>query len=373
MAGNSFGHIYSLSSFGESHGPAIGGVIDGCPPGHALDKEYIERQLARRRPGGTKIASQRKEADEVEFLSGISEGRTTGTPIGFLIRNRDAKSKDYEHLRNVYRPSHADLTYEQKYGVRDHRGGGRASARETANWVVAGSLANSILEGQGVRISSYVSSVGDIRSEEVYKGLEEEHLDRNEVRCPDEELARRMEERIREVRKEGDTIGGTVTLVIEGVPSGIGEPVFQKLDAELAQAMMSINAAKGVEFGSGFGGTRMKGSEHNDPIEADEEGVKVTGDRSGGIQGGISNGSSIILRVGFKPVATLMQDQRTVDREGHEQELKGKGRHDPCVVPRAVPIVRAMAGMVLLDNMLLQQGREAMMPQGAASKKDPFN
>ncbi len=362
MAGNSFGHIYSLSSFGESHGPAIGGVIDGCPPGHALDKEYIERQLARRRPGGTKIASQRKERDEVEFLSGIFEGRTTGTPIGFLIRNRDAKSKDYEHLRNVYRPSHADLTYEQKYGIRDHRGGGRASARETANWVVAGSLANSILEEQGVHVRSYVSSVGDIEVDGLYKGLDEERLDRNEVRCPDQELAKRMEERIREVRKEGDTIGGTVTLVIEGLPSGLGEPVFQKLDAEFARAMMGINAAKGVEFGSGFAGTAMKGSEHNDPIESGAEGPEVKGDRSGGVQGGVSNGAPLILRVAFKPVATLMQDQGTVDRDGQERTLQGKGRHDPCVVPRAVPIVSAMAGMVLMDAMLFQKGREGMMP-----------
>ena len=362
MAGNRFGHIYCLSTFGESHGSALGGVIDGCPPGHPLDQERIQRDLARRKPGQSKISSQRKEGDEIEFLSGVFEGRTTGTPIGFMLRNNDAKSKDYEHLRDVYRPSHADLTYEQKYGFRDHRGGGRSSARETASWVVAGSLANSILERHGLRIMPYVSSVGDLALDKVYKGLEESEVDANPVRCPDPELAGRMEERIREVRKEGDTVGGTVTCVIEGMPSGLGEPVFHKLDAELGQAMLGINAVKGVEFGSGFEGTHMKGSEHNDPIDGDDEGIKVAGDRSGGIQGGISNGSPLIFRVAFKPVATLMQDQRTMDREGQEQQLKGKGRHDPCVVPRAVPIVAAMAGMVLLDNMLLQRGREALTP-----------
>lgn len=376
VAGNRFGHIYCLSTFGESHGPAIGGVIDGCPPGYPIDQERILHDLSRRKPGQSKISSQRKEGDEVEFLSGIFEGRTTGTPIGFMIRNADAKSKDYEHLRDLYRPSHADLTYEQKYGVRDHRGGGRSSARETASWVVAGSLANSILEERGIRIMPYVSSVGDLSLGKVYKGLEESEIDSNPVRCPDPALAERMEERIREVRKEGDTLGGTVTCVVDGMPSGLGEPVFRKLDAELGRAMMSINAVKGVEFGSGFEGTRMQGSEHNDPIEADEEGIQVTGDRSGGVQGGISNGAPLIFRVAFKPVATLMQDQRTVDQEGREQELKGRGRHDPCVVPRAVPIVGALAGMVLLDNMLLQKGREGMMPAEASrtsSKKGSFN
>ncbi|MFB6257960.1 MAG: chorismate synthase [Flavobacteriales bacterium] len=367
MAGDRFGHIYSLSTFGESHGPGIGGVIDGCPPGHAFDEEGIRGQLARRRPGQSKISSQRKEGDDVEFLSGIFEGKTSGTPIAFLIRNKDAKAKDYEHLRDIYRPSHADLSYEQKYGIRDHRGGGRSSARETASWVVAGTLATSILEEQGVRVRAYVSGVGELDLQKLYKGMDTEVLDENPIRCPDPEMAERMEERIRELRKEGDTVGGVVTCVVEGMPSGLGEPVFEKLDARLGQAMMSINAAKGVEFGSGFEGTRMKGSEHNDPIEGDEEELRVTGDRSGGVQGGISTGAPLIFRVAFKPVATLMQDQKTVDRNGEERVLKGKGRHDPCVVPRAVPVVESMTGMVLMDAMLIQKGREAMMGPYARS------
>lgn len=309
----------------------------------------------------------------MELLSGVFEGVTTGTPIAFMIRNRDAKSEDYDHLRDVYRPSHADLSYEQKYGVRDHRGGGRSSARETASWVVAGSLANSIMERKGVRVRAYVSSVGDLELDELHQGLGEKDLDDIPVRCPDPALAEKMEERIRAVRKEGDTIGGSVTCVVEGLPSGLGEPVFQKLDAELGHAMMNINAVKGVEFGSGFQGTRMKGSEHNDPLVADEGSVRVAGDRSGGIQGGISTGSPLILRVAFKPVATLMQDQWTVDREGNEQRLEGKGRHDPCVVPRAVPIVQAMTGMVLMDAWILQNGRISMSGEEAGLEGDPLS
>lgn len=360
MAGNSFGNIYRLSSFGESHGPAIGGVIDGCPPGLPLDRAYIDRQLARRKPGQSAISSQRKEGDEVEFLSGIFEGRTTGTPIGFILRNTDAKSKDYEHLKDVFRPSHADLSYEKKYGLRDHRGGGRSSARETASWVVFGSMANSILQELGLKIRAYVSAVGDLSLNGYQKGLREEEVDANPVRCPDPELAKKMEDRIREVRKEGDTIGGTVSCVVEGMPEGLGEPVFRKLEGEIGRAILNINAVKGVEFGSGFAGTAMRGSEHNDPIDADHEGVKVTGDHAGGVQGGISTGAPLLFRVAFKPVSTLMMDQRTVDREGKERILEGKGRHDPCVVPRAVPIVEAMTASVLLDLLLEHFGQKAL-------------
>lgn len=300
----------------------------------------------------------------MEFLSGIHEGFSTGTPIGFLIRNRDAKSKDYDHLKDLYRPGHADLSYEQKYGFRDHRGGGRSSARETANWVVAGALAQGVLAGHGIRIVPYVSEVGDLKMEAWGKEVSEEKVEANPIRCPDPELAERMEERIREVRKEGDTIGGVVSCVVHGVPAGLGEPVFQKLEAELGHAMLSINASKGVEFGSGFGGTAMKGSEHNDPITAGSDGFHVEGDHAGGVQGGISTGAPLLFRVAFKPVSTLMQAQKTVDREGQEKELEGKGRHDPCVVPRAVPIVGALSAMVLLDQMLLQKGREAMSGPG---------
>ncbi len=348
MAGNSFGTLFRLTTFGESHGPAIGGVVDGCPPGVLLDIEAIRVEMDRRRPGQSAIVTQRKEADEVEFLSGLFEGRTTGAPIGFLIRNQDAKSVDYDHLAEVYRPSHADYVYDQKYGFRDHRGGGRSSARETACRVVAGAIAKQVIGN--ISIAAYVSSVGDIFLEKPYQDLDLATVEQNPVRCPDPETAERMEALIREVRKDGDTIGGTITCVIRNVPVGLGEPVFDKLHAELGKAMLSINAVKGFEYGSGFCGARMRGSEHNDIILP---GGSTRTNLSGGIQGGISNGMDIYFRVAFKPVATLLQDQVTIDTHDQPSVVKGKGRHDPCVVPRAVPIVEAMAALVMADFLLL--------------------
>lgn len=344
MAGNTFGTLFRLTTFGESHGPALGGVIDGCPPGIALDFDAIRREMQRRQPGQSAIVSQRKEADDVQFLSGIFEGKTTGAPIGFLIPNGDAKSSDYEHIKDVFRPSHADYTYEKKYGIRDHRGGGRSSARETACRVVAGAVAKQLLSG--VKIDAFVSSVGDVFMEKPYQAVDFLLTETNPVRCPDPETAVRMEALIREVRKDGDTIGGTVTCVLQNVPAGLGEPVFDKLHAELGKAMLSVNAVKGVEFGSGFCGSRMRGSAHNDTFLPD--GTTKT-NLSGGIQGGISNGMDIYFRVAFKPVATLMQAQETIDKAGRPVTMQGKGRHDPCVVPRAVPIVEAMAALVLAD------------------------
>lgn len=348
MAGNSFGTLFRLTTFGESHGPAIGGVVDGCPPGVLLDIEAIRVEMDRRRPGQSAIVTQRKEADEVEFLSGLFDGRTTGAPIGFIIRNEDAKSADYDHLAEVYRPSHADYVYDQKYGLRDHRGGGRSSARETACRVVAGAIAKQVIGSMS--IAAYVSSVGDIFLEKPYQDLDLTTVEQNPVRCPDPETAERMEALIREVRKDGDTIGGTITCIIRNVPVGLGEPVFDKLHAELGKAMLSINAVKGFEYGSGFCGARMRGSEHNDVIVP---GGKTRSNLSGGIQGGISNGMDIYFRVAFKPVATLLRDQITIDSHNQPAVVKGKGRHDPCVVPRAVPIVEAMAALVMADFLLL--------------------
>lgn len=349
---NKIGKLYRLTSFGESHGEAIGGIIDGCPAGIALDLEQVQFELDRRKPGQSKIVSQRKESDTVRFLSGIFEGKTTGMPIGFLIPNEDSKSKDYAHIEDVFRPSHADLTYQRKFGLRDYRGGGRSSARETANWVVAGAVAKQILPG--IAINAYVSSVGDLFLEKPYQALDFSKTDSNMVRCPDEETAEQMIEKIEKVRKAGDTIGGTVSCVLRNVPMGLGEPVFDKLHARLGQAMLSINAVKGFEYGSGFCGTRMRGSEHNDLFN--EDGTTKT-NLSGGIQGGISNGMDIYFRVAFKPVATLMQEQETINSKGESVKMQGKGRHDPCVVPRAVPIVEALAAMVLLDFVLLDQSR----------------
>lgn len=349
MAGNSYGTLFRLTTFGESHGPAIGGVIDGCPPGILLDMDAIRTDMQRRKPGQSAIVTQRKEEDEVEFLSGIFEGRTTGVPIGFLIRNSDPKSQDYLHVQDTYRPSHADYVYEKKYGLRDHRGGGRSSARETACRVVAGAIAKQLLGD--IKINAFVSSVGDIFMEKPYQAVDFSLTESNPVRCPDPETAGRMEALIRAVRKDGDTIGGTITCVIGNVPVGLGEPVFDKLHAELGKAMLSINAVKGFEFGSGFCGARMRGSEHNDLYNPDGT---TKSNLSGGIQGGISNGMDIYFRVAFKPVATLMQDQETIDKDGNPVTMKGKGRHDPCVVPRAVPIVEAMAALVLADFQLLR-------------------
>ena len=350
MAGNTFGSLFKLTTFGESHGSAIGGVIDGCPAGLELDLEMIQHEMNRRKPGQSAIVTQRKEPDEVSFYSGIFEGKTTGVPIGFAIHNTNQKSHDYSHIKETYRPSHADYVYDQKYGHRDYRGGGRSSARETACRVVAGAIAKQLLSD--IKINAFVSSVGEISLDTPYHELDFSLTESNPVRCPDAAKAAEMEERIRQIRKEGDTIGGTVMCVIQNVPTGLGEPVFDKLHAELGKAMLSINAVKGFEYGSGFEGAKMKGSEHNDIFNAD--GSTKT-NLSGGIQGGISNGMDIYFNVAFKPVATIMQSQDTINKDGEIVEMTGKGRHDPCVVPRAVPIVEAMAALVLADYHLLNR------------------
>ncbi len=347
MPGNTFGKMFKLTTFGESHGLAIGGIIDGCPAGLELDIEKVQLDLDRRKPGQSAIVTQRKEPDTVEFFSGLFEGKTTGTPIGFQIKNANQKSRDYSHIKDTYRPSHADYTYDEKYGVRDYRGGGRSSARETACRVVAGSIAKQLLPG--IQFNAFVSSVGKIELQKHYSELDFSEIENNPVRCPDPQLAAQMEAYIREVRAEGDTVGGVVQCVIKNVPKGLGEPVFDKLHAELGKAMLSINAVKGFEYGSGFEGTGMRGSEHNDQFNTD--GTTRT-NLSGGIQGGISNGMDIYFRVAFKPVATLIQKQQTINSKGEEVEMQGKGRHDPCVVPRAVPIVEAMAALVIADFFL---------------------
>lgn len=350
MAGNTYGTIFKLSTFGESHGKAIGGVIDGCPAGVELDLEAIQRDLDRRKPGQSAIVTQRKEPDEVEFFSGIFEGKTTGTPIGFAIHNTNQKSKDYSHIKDSYRPSHADYVYDEKYGIRDYRGGGRSSARETASRVVAGAIAKQFLNP--LSINAYVSAVGNIKLEADPATVDFAEIENNPVRCPDQAKAAEMEAYIKQIRKEGDTIGGIVTCVIKNVTVGLGEPVFDKLHAELGKAMLSINAVKGFEYGSGFEGTSMKGSAHNDLFNTD--GTTRT-NQSGGVQGGISNGMDIYFRVAFKPVATIMQNQETINSKGDTVAMQGKGRHDPCVVPRAVPIVEAMAALVLADFKLLKR------------------
>lgn len=348
MSGNSFGKIFTLTTFGESHGAAIGGVIDGVPANFALDLELIQRELDRRKPGQSNLVTQRKESDTVQLLSGIFEGKTTGSPIGFMIQNENQKSTDYEHLKDAFRPSHADFTYQQKYGTRDYRGGGRSSARETASRVVAGAIAKQFLASIGVRFSTYVDQIGAIRFEKD-SFFETTIIESNEVRCPDEKTAAKMANLILETRKNGDTIGGAIRCIMEGVPTGLGEPVFDKLQAELGKAMLSINAVKGFEIGSGFSSISMNGSDHNDLFNPD--GSTKT-NHSGGIQGGISNGMPISFRVAFKPVATIMQNQPTIDQQGNTLEIEGKGRHDACVVPRAVPIVEAMAALVILDFYL---------------------
>lgn len=348
MAGNTFGHLFRLTSFGESHGKAIGGVLEGCPAGLLLDQEKIQQELDRRRPGQSAIVTQRKEPDVVTFYSGIFEGKTTGTPIGFAIYNTNQKSKDYAHIKDSYRPSHADYVYDQKYGFRDYRGGGRSSARETASRVVAGAIAKQFLSG--ITINAYVSQVGTLRLEKDYTQLNLSNIEANPVRCPDPEMAQEMEAYIKAIKKEGDTVGGIVTCVLQNVPIGLGEPVFHKLHAQLGAAMLSINAVKGFEYGSGFEGVRLKGSQHNDAYNTDGT---TTTNRSGGIQGGISNGMDIYCNVAFKPVATVLQSYETIDKTGKKITVQGKGRHDPCVVPRAVPIVEAMAALVLADCVLL--------------------
>ena len=348
--GNTFGHLFRITTFGESHGVAIGGIIDGCPAGIKLDFDAIQHEMDRRKPGQSKIVTQRKEPDTVEFYSGVFEGVTTGTPIGFVIKNTNQKSKDYSHIKDVYRPSHADYTYDQKYGIRDYRGGGRSSARETACRVVAGAIAKQMLAD--IKINAYTSAVGTIKLDKPYQDLDLEASEKNVVRCPDQEVATQMIERISEVKKQGDTIGGVITCVIQNVPAGLGEPVFDKLHAELGKAMLSINAVKGFEYGSGFEGSKMLGSAHNDKFN--EDGTTQT-NRSGGVQGGISNGMDIYFNVGFKPVATTLQKQDTINSSGETVEMQGKGRHDPCVVPRAVPIVEAMAALVIADYFLLRR------------------
>ncbi len=358
MAGNIFGNLFRVSTFGESHGRGVGGVIDGCPAGLKLDLEAIQSELDRRKPGQSKIVTQRKEGDVVEFYSGIFEGYTTGTPIGFLIINGNQKSNDYDHIKDKFRPSHADFTFHEKFGVRDYRGGGRSSARETAARVVAGAIAKQFLASKNIEIKAYVSQVGAIVLNKSYKELNLNTIENNILRCPDQELAEVMINKIMEVRKNGDTIGGVVDCVITGVPSGIGEPVFDKLHAELGKAMLSINAVKGFEYGSGFKGVELLGSEHNDAFMNDNGTIKTIKNHSGGVQGGISNGEDIYFRVAFKPVATIMRDQESVNENGESVTVSGKGRHDPCVVPRAVPIVEAMAAMVILDSILVAKSNK---------------
>lgn len=349
---NSFGNILKLTTYGESHGVAIGGIIDGFPAGIKVDFEAIQYELDRRKPGQSKIVTQRKEPDTVEFLSGIFEGVTTGASIGFIIKNTNQKSKDYNHNTDVYRPSHADYTYDKKYGIRDHRGGGRTSARETANWVVAGALAKQLINY--ININAFTSSVGDVFVMKPYQELDFSKTENNIVRCPDEQSAEIMIDKINQIRKAGDTIGGTITCVAQNVPVGLGEPIFHKLHAELGKAMLSINAVKGFEFGSGFCGAKMQGSEHNDIFNPDGT---TQSNLSGGIQGGISNGMDIYFRVAFKPVATIMQNQATINSKGEATDIHGKGRHDPCVVPRAVPIVEALTALVLADFWLMNKTR----------------
>ena len=350
MSGNTFGKVFQLTTFGESHGAAIGGVIDGCPSGIELDLQAIQKDLNRRKPGQSAIVTQRKEPDEVQFFSGIFEGKTTGVPIGFAIFNTNQKSRDYDHIKDQYRPSHADKVYDDKYGVRDYRGGGRSSARETASRVIAGAIAKQFLPD--VKFTAFVSSVGDIKLDKPYHNLDFDFIEQNPVRCPDPEKAAEMEDYIKKIRKEGDTVGGVITGVIQNVPIGLGEPVFDKLHAELGKAMLSINAVKGFEYGSGFEGAQKRGSDHNDLYNTD--GTTKT-NHAGGIQGGISNGMDIYFNVAFKPVATIMQSQKTINNKGEQVDMKGKGRHDPCVVPRAVPIVEAMAALVLADFTLLNR------------------
>ena len=352
MAANTFGEIFRVTTFGESHGVALGGIIDGCPAGLNIDLDFIQSELDRRKPGQSKIVTQRKEPDTVEFLSGIFEGKSTGVPIGFVIKNDNQKSKDYDHIKDSFRPSHADFTYTEKYGNRDHRGGGRSSARETVSRVVAGAIAKLFLKQHGLQITAYVSQVGALKLDKNYSQLDLNKTENNIVRCPDEKMAEQMIELIDSVRKEGDTIGGVVTCVIKGTPVGLGEPVFDKLHADLGKAMLGINAVKGFEYGSGFQGLTLRGSQHNDAFYTENGKVKTKTNHSGGIQGGISNGEDIYFNVAFKPVATIMRDQSSIDKEKNDVTVSGKGRHDPCVLPRAVPIVEAMAAMVLVDHFL---------------------
>ncbi len=355
MAGNSFGTLYRLTSFGESHGRGVGGIVEGVTPGLVLDYDFIQRELDRRRPGQSEITSPRDESDRLEFLSGVFEGKASGTPLAFIIWNKDQRSGDYDNLKNVFRPSHADFTYQSKYGIRDHRGGGRSSARETIARVVAGAIAKLMLRSQNITIQAYVSQVGKIRLEKDYNDLDLSSIENNIVRCPDPETAAEMISYIDKVRLDKDSVGGVISCVIRNAPAGLGDPVFDKLHARLAQAMLSINAVKGFEYGTGFKAVEMLGSQHNDEFYIDDGRVRSRTNFSGGIQGGISNGEDIYFRVAFKPVATILKEQKTVDKSGKEIVIKAEGRHDPCVVPRAVPIVEAMAAMVLADSWLMNK------------------
>lgn len=355
MAGNSFGTLFKLSTFGESHGVAIGGIIEGCPAGLSINLDFIQAELDRRKPGQSAISTQRKESDTVEFLSGIFEGLTTGAPIGFSIKNEDQISKDYSHLKNTFRPSHADFTYEKKYGIRDYRGGGRSSARETACRIVGGAIAKLLIKQQNIEVNAFVKQVGPIKLDRNFQSLDLSKTETNVVRCPDEATAQKMISYIEDIKKQGDTVGGIIQCVIQNTPIGLGEPVFDKLHAVLGHAMLSINAVKGFEIGSGFDAVSFKGSEHNDLFEKSETGIKTKSNNSGGVQGGISNGMPIYFNVAFKPVATVMQKQESVDKDGNITALEGKGRHDPCVLPRAVPIVESMAALVIADFVLLNK------------------
>lgn len=352
MAGNTFGEIFRITTFGESHGEATGVVIDGCPSGLEIDIDFIKMELLRRAPGQSTITSERKEEENFQILSGLFEGKTLGTPICIVIPNKDQKSSDYDQLKNVYRPSHADYTWEKKYGIRDHRGGGRSSARETVARVVAGAIAKMILGKYSIQIFAFVSSVGTIDLEKNLSEIDENLIESNSVRCPDNITAEKMIKAIEAAKSDGDSLGGKITCVIKNCPSGLGEPVFDKLHADLGKAMLSINAVKGFEYGSGFNGTRMKGSEHNDPFIIENGKTKTESNHSGGIQGGISNGEDIYFNVAFKPTSTIKKEQHTINNIGEEIQFKAEGRHDPCVVPRAVPIVEAMAALTILDHFL---------------------
>ncbi len=357
---NSIGRLLRLTTFGESHGTAIGGVIDGFPAGIVIDEDFVRNEMARRRPGQSAITTARNEKDEVEFLSGLFEGRTTGTPIAFVIKNDNTRSKDYDNMRGVYRPSHADYVYDCKYGVRDHRGGGRSSARETAVRVCAGAIAKLALKQLGIVVQAYTSQVGGIRLEKGYESYDISSAENNIVRCPDADKAKAMEELILDVKRQGDTVGGVVTCVVKGVPVGLGEPLYGKLTSSLAHAMLSINAVKGFEYGNGFEAASGRGSEQNDIFYCKGDSVATRTNNSGGIQGGISNGNDIYFRVAFKPVATLLMEQDTVTNAGEETTLLAHGRHDPCVVPRAVPVVEAMAALVILDAYMLDRSRKGL-------------
>jgi len=352
MSGSVFGKIFRISTFGESHGVAVGVIIDGCPAGININLQEIQTDLSRRRPGQSNIVTQRKEADQVVIQSGIMDGLSTGTPISLVIMNQDQKSKDYNHIKEKFRPSHADYTYQIKYGIRDYRGGGRSSARETVARVAAGAIAKELIAQYGIKVRAFVSQVGALRLTKSIEELGYNHIEENIVRCPDPVLAEKMIAHIKEIRKDGDTIGGMITCIIEGVPVGLGEPVFDKLHADLGKAMLSINAVKGFEYGSGFDAVTMRGSEHNDIFQKDGDKVTTSTNYSGGVQGGISNGMPISCNIAFKPVATLMKDQASLDTSGQDVTVTGKGRHDPCVVPRAVPIVEAMAALVMADHLL---------------------